>query len=64
MSHRRHQLVRGRPDRKNILQQVAREQDQEREESLKIQKAHQEPKFSSVKEAFDASRRKPCRQKK
>lgn len=57
MSYRRHRLVRGRVDRKNILQQVARELDQQAESQKKQKETRKEPMFNSVREAF-ASRRK------
>ncbi len=61
MSHRRHRLVRGRPDRKGILQQLARDQDKDRDKTRQLKEAQKEPMFDTVEEAFAASRRKPCR---
>lgn len=58
MSHRRHRLVRGMPDRKKILQQTARELDRQVAEAERLKAARKEPLFGSVREAFEASRKK------
>ena len=58
MSHRRHRLLRGRVDRKDILQQVAREIDREHKKQRTIREAHKEPMFNSVREVFDTAKKK------
>jgi len=58
MSHRRHRLVRGMPDRKKILQGLVREKNHQIAEQERLKSARKEPVFDSVREAFAASRKK------
>jgi len=58
MSHRRHRLVRGRPSRISGLIDTSRVVNQDHDEKV-VQAEHKKvTMFDSVRDAFEASRRK------
>jgi len=59
MSHRRHRLVRGRPSRIGGLIDASRVVNRDHDEKV-VQADHKKEKtmFDSVRDAFEASRRK------